>query len=216
MLGERIRTLRKKMRMTATELARRVKTSPSHISEIERGEKTPSLNLLVKIAKELQTSIDYLTGLEGFSKKALDVTEVALLDQASVTAAGRALDQTGVYPVVEEMIYVPEDALGPVGDIPPFAVRISGESMIGAGITDNSIVVINPNAEVGQGDVALVSIGNEWTVKYIYTKADGSLELRPANPSYSPIFFDKEDLTSGLVKVIGKVVWIIGKPKKEF
>ena len=214
MLGERIRTLRMKMRMTATELARRVKTSPSHISEIERGEKTPSLNLLVKIAKELQTSIDYLTGLEGFSKKALDVTEVALLDQASVTAAGKALDQTGVYPVVEEMIYVPEDALGPVGDIPPCRQNIGG--MIGAGITDNSIVVINPNAEVGQGDVALVSIGNEWTVKYIYTKADGSLELRPANPSYSPIFFDKEDLISGLVKVIGKVVWIIGKPKKEF
>lgn len=144
------------------------------------------------------------------------MTEVALLDQASVTAAGKALDQTGVYPVVEEMIYVPEDALGPVSDIPPFAVRISSESMIGAGITDNSIVVINPNAEVGQGDVALVSIGNEWTVKYIYTKADGSLELRPANPSYSPIFFNKEDLISGLVKVIGKVVWVIGKPKKEF
>ena len=216
MLGERIRRLRKEMGMSVTELARRVKTSPSYISEIEKGEKTPSLNLLVRIASELRTGIDYLTGLEGFAEKALNVTEVVLLDQASVTAAGKGMDQTGVYPAVEEMIYVPDDALGPVGDIPPFAVRVSGESMIGAGITDNSIVVVNPNAEVGQGDVALVTIGNEWTVKYIYTKADGSLELRPANPSYSPMFFDKEDLTSGLVKIIGKVVWIIGKPKKEF
>ncbi|HPT65386.1 MAG: XRE family transcriptional regulator [Acetomicrobium sp.] len=216
MLGERIRRLRKEMGMSVTELARRVKTSPSYISEIEQGEKTPSLNLLVRIAKELRTGIDYLTGLEGFAEKALNVTEVALLDQVSVTAAGKGMDQTGVYPAVEEMIYVPDDALGPVGDIPPFAVRVSGESMIGAGITDNSIVVVNPNGEVGQGDVALVTIGNEWTVKYIYTKADGSLELRPANPSYSPMFFNKEDLASGLVKIIGKVVWIIGKPKKEF
>ncbi|HOM98595.1 MAG TPA: XRE family transcriptional regulator [Acetomicrobium sp.] len=216
MLGERIRRLRKEMGMSVTELARRVKTSPSYISEIEKGEKTPSLNLLVRIAKELRTGIDYLTGLEGFAEKALNVTEVALLDQVSVTAAGKGMDQTGVYPAVEEMIYVPDDALGPVGDIPPFAVRVSGESMIGAGITDNSIVVVNPNGEVGQGDVALVTIGNEWTVKYIYTKADGSLELRPANPSYSPMFFNKEDLASGLVKIIGKVVWIIGKPKKEF
>ena len=216
MLGERIRSLRKEMGMSVTELARRVKTSPSYISEIEKGEKTPSLNLLVRIASELRTGIDYLTGLEGFAEKALNVTEVVLLDQASVTAAGKGMDQTGVYPAVEEMIYVPDDALGPVGDIPPFAVRVSGESMIGAGITDNSIVVVNPNAEVGQGDVALVTIGNEWTVKYIYTKADGSLELRPANPSYSPMFFNKEDLASGLVKIIGKVVWIIGKPKKEF
>jgi len=215
-LGERIRRLRKEMGMSVTELARRVKTSPSYISEIEQGEKTPSLNLLVRIAKELRTGIDYLTGLEGFAEKALNVTEVALLDQVSVTAAGKGMDQTGVYPAVEEMIYVPDDALGPVGDIPPFAVRVSGESMIGAGITDNSIVVVNPNGEVGQGDVALVTIGNEWTVKYIYTKADGSLELRPANPSYSPMFFNKEDLASGLVKIIGKVVWIIGKPKKEF
>lgn len=216
MLGERIRRLRKEMGMSVTELARRVKTSPSYISEIEKGEKTPSLNLLVRIASELRTGIDYLTGLEGFAEKALNVTEVVLLDQASVTAAGKGMDQTGVYPAVEEMIYVPDDALGPVGDIPPFAVRVSGESMIGAGITDNSIVVVNPNGEVGQGDVALVTIGNEWTVKYIYTKADGSLELRPANPSYSPMFFNKEDLASGLVKIIGKVVWIIGKPKKEF
>ncbi|MGB4096509.1 MAG: XRE family transcriptional regulator, partial [Acetomicrobium sp.] len=215
MLGERIRRLRKEMGMSVTELARRVKTSPSYISEIEKGEKTPSLNLLVRIASELRTGIDYLTGLEGFAEKALNVTEVVLLDQASVTAAGKGMDQTGVYPAVEEMIYVPDDALGPVGDIPPFAVRVSGESMIGAGITDNSIVVVNPNGEVGQGDVALVTIGNEWTVKYIYTKADGSLELRPANPSDSPMFFNKEDLTSGLVKIIGKVVWIIGKPKKE-
>ncbi|AFM22032.1 MAG TPA: XRE family transcriptional regulator [Acetomicrobium flavidum] len=216
MLGERIRTLRKEIGMSVTELARRVKTSPSHISEIERGEKMPSLNLLVKIAKELKTSIDYLTGLVGFAKKAMEVTEVALLDKASVTAAGRGFDQTGVYHDVEDMVYVPDYALGPVGEVPPFAVRVAGESMIGAGITDNSIVVVNPSAEVGQGDVALVAIGNEWTVKYIYTRADGSLELRPANSSYSPMLFSKEDLASGLVKVIGKVVWIIGKPKKEF
>ncbi|MFY9516765.1 MAG: helix-turn-helix transcriptional regulator, partial [Acetomicrobium sp.] len=59
MLGERIRRLRKEMGMSVTELARRVKTSPSYISEIEQGEKTPSLNLLVRIAKELRTGIDY-------------------------------------------------------------------------------------------------------------------------------------------------------------
>ena len=102
MLGERIRRLRKEMGMSVTELARRVKTSQSYISEIEKGEKTPSLNLLVRIASELSTGIDYLTGLEGFAEKALNVTEVVLLDQASVTAAGKGMDQSGVYPAVEE------------------------------------------------------------------------------------------------------------------
>ena len=69
MLGERIRRLRKEMGMSVTELARRVKTSPSYISEIEQGEKTPSLNLLVRIAKELRTGIDYLTDLKVLPRK---------------------------------------------------------------------------------------------------------------------------------------------------
>ena len=79
MLGERIRRLRKEMGMSVTELARRVKTSPSYISEIEKGEKTPS-QFIGQNSEELRTGIDYLTGLEGFAEKALNVTEV-FLDQ---------------------------------------------------------------------------------------------------------------------------------------
>lgn len=59
-IGKRITKYRHAQRLAQAQLAEEIFCSPSYISHIERGVKTPSLEILVKIADVLQVTIDQL------------------------------------------------------------------------------------------------------------------------------------------------------------
>ena len=59
-LGKRIREARNKLRYTQEVLAEKVDIAVTYLGEIERGEKTPSLDVLVNLAESLEVSCDYL------------------------------------------------------------------------------------------------------------------------------------------------------------
>src|SRR5690625_3449947 len=59
-IGDRILEVRSRRNLTQEELAEKVGSVASYISNIERKNKLPSLSLLRKIVKELDTSYDYL------------------------------------------------------------------------------------------------------------------------------------------------------------
>lgn len=65
-LGQRIRERRKTLDITQERLARILEVTPQHISAIEKGKRVPSLAFIIKMAKELGVSIDYLvSGTDG-------------------------------------------------------------------------------------------------------------------------------------------------------
>jgi DNA-binding XRE family transcriptional regulator/mannose-6-phosphate isomerase-like protein (cupin superfamily) len=61
-LGPRLRRVREDRGLSVRELARRIKCSPSLISQIERGLSAPSVGILYAIATELRASLDFLFG----------------------------------------------------------------------------------------------------------------------------------------------------------
>lgn len=60
LLGRRIRDERKKRTYTQEQLAELVGVSDAYIGQIERGERNPTLETLIKIANQLGVTIDYL------------------------------------------------------------------------------------------------------------------------------------------------------------
>ncbi|WP_449536948.1 helix-turn-helix domain-containing protein [Ferdinandcohnia sp. Marseille-Q9671] len=81
MIGSRVKELRKKKKLSITELARRAGVSKSYLSYIERDvQKNPSLQFLSKIAVTLDTSIEYLLGEDEVDE--LDSEWTALLQRA--------------------------------------------------------------------------------------------------------------------------------------
>jgi transcriptional regulator with XRE-family HTH domain/mannose-6-phosphate isomerase-like protein (cupin superfamily) len=62
-LGPRLRRVREERGLSVRELARRIKCSPSLISQIERGLSAPSVGILYAIATELRASLDFLFGV---------------------------------------------------------------------------------------------------------------------------------------------------------
>jgi DNA-binding XRE family transcriptional regulator/mannose-6-phosphate isomerase-like protein (cupin superfamily) len=63
-LGARIREVRQQRSLSVRELARRLGRSPSLISQIERGVSAPSAGIIYQLATELETSLDFLFGVE--------------------------------------------------------------------------------------------------------------------------------------------------------
>ena len=67
-----------------------------------------------------------------------------------------------------------------------FYVRVSGDSMAGAGIEPGSILVVDRAVEADDGDIVIARIGDELCVKRLRVRA-GRIWLMPENDKYQPI-----------------------------
>lgn len=67
-----------------------------------------------------------------------------------------------------------------------FALRVKGDSMIGAGILEGDTVIVRVQATANHGDIVVARVEDEATVKYLRRRGDRTI-LEPANPEYSPI-----------------------------
>lgn len=72
------------------------------------------------------------------------------------------------------------------GDPSCFALRVRGDSMMGAGILDGDKVVVRPQASADNGQIVVARLEEEATVKRLQRRGDG-IWLMPENPAYAPI-----------------------------
>ncbi|MDE0271942.1 MAG: transcriptional repressor LexA [Bryobacterales bacterium] len=87
-----------------------------------------------------------------------------------------------------------------------FAMRVQGDSMIGAGIFDGDIAVVSAQPMVENGMIAAVVIGEDVTLKRYFRSVDG-IRLRAENSSYSDLVFDPQD--SDNIRIVGVLVGTI-------
>lgn len=83
-----------------------------------------------------------------------------------------------------------------------FLLRVRGDSMKDAGIHDRDLVLVKKQERAERGDIVAAYWAGEATVKYFGLKR-GAIELRPANPSYSPIRISKDKHPD--FKILGRV-----------
>jgi repressor LexA len=67
-----------------------------------------------------------------------------------------------------------------------FALKVRGDSMIGAGILAGDYVIVRQQEDAGAGDMVVGLLGDEATVKYYQPRGE-RIELIAANPAYDPI-----------------------------
>ena len=88
------------------------------------------------------------------------------------------------------------------GDPGCFALRVRGESMIGAGILDGDKVIVRPQPTARDGQIVVARIGDEATVKRLSLR-NGEVWLLPENPDYPPIDGSEAELI-GIVKGVSR------------
>ena len=72
-----------------------------------------------------------------------------------------------------------------------FCVRVTGESMTGAGIFPDDILIVDRSREATHGSIVIAVVDGELTVKRLYKK-DGRLMLEPENRAYQPIHINED------------------------
>ena len=83
-----------------------------------------------------------------------------------------------------------------------FALRVKGDSMMGAGIMPDDLVLVRRQSVAQTGETIVAVIGEDATVKKLQKRGNNYF-LDPANDNYSPIMVDEE------VSIVGKVISVV-------
>jgi repressor LexA len=79
-----------------------------------------------------------------------------------------------------------------------FMLKVTGDSMIEAGIMPGDLVLISRGKQPRTGDVVVAEVDRDWTIK-IFEKRGREVRLLPANPRYVPIVPAEELRIAGVV-----------------
>ena len=93
-----------------------------------------------------------------------------------------------------------------VGDVQePFALEVTGDSMIDAGIMEDDIIIMEKTSRAKRGDmvIAYITSREEHTVKRYYPNGP-SVTLQPYNKAYTPLIENTND-----VSIEGRVVGVV-------
>lgn len=73
-----------------------------------------------------------------------------------------------------------------------FFARVSGQSMVGAGLDDNDLLVVDRSLEPANNKIAVCFIDGEFTVKRLKVE-NNAVWLVPENPNYKPVKVTEEN-----------------------
>lgn len=82
-----------------------------------------------------------------------------------------------------------------------FILRVSGDSMSGAGILPGDMVLVDRSLPPKNADIVIAQVDGEWTMKFLRKKGE-SIILVPANEKYKPIRPKRELNIAGVVTAV--------------
>lgn len=192
-IGDIIKKKRKEKGMSMKELAKRSNVSESTISRWESGKiKDMRKDNVVPLANALGISpMELMSGSAAVFEPFANDNLIPLI--GTVACGIPILAQENI----EDYIPAPYDVKA------DFCLRCKGDSMINARIMDGDIVFVKRTEEISNGQIGVVLIDNEATLKRVYKYPD-SLVLNAENPAYKPIIISGSDLA--LVRIEGIAV----------
>lgn len=104
-----------------------------------------------------------------------------------------AVEEIEGYLNLDSLVFSDEDT---------FALRVKGDSMTGAGIMPNDLVLVRKQSVAQTGETIVALINDEATVKNLGRRGN-DYYLEPANPSYPPVKVDSN------VSIVGKVISVV-------
>jgi repressor LexA len=209
-IGERLREARENKGLDQATLAEKAGVATRTLQRWEKGEQVPDGVSITKIARATSVQPSWLlTGegemyavpsrpdnvypLPGGLRRSSRLVDLPLM---SSVPAGKVA--TMFHPdFVDDYVTVDN-----VKDPGAFALRVKGNSMAPR-IEDGDVVVVSPQQEARNGDVCVVRVAGEDTLKKV--KFEGNyIHLIPLNPEFEPATVRKKD-----VEFVWKVVKLI-------
>lgn len=200
-IGERLRTARDYKALDQATLAEKIGVVTRTLQRWEKGEQVPDGIAITRIAKATNVQPTWLLTGEGEMYPALPRHEnvyalpaarqrrrVRLAEIPLVSSVPAGKVATMFHPdYVDNYVSVDD-----IKDPGAFALKVKGNSMAPR-IEDGDIVVVSPQTEARSGDICVVRVNEEDTLKKV--KFEGNyIHLIPLNPEFEPVTVRKKDV----------------------
>ena len=196
----KIKLLRNKKGITQEKLAQNLKIARSTLAMYELDKSEPDNATLLQLADFFGVSVDYLLGHEPAEaeRRIKEIGGFTVPDKYLISIVGQV--------VAGKPIESPENIDGYVyiekkNAQDYFALRVSGDSMINAGIIPGALLIVHKQNTANNGDIVVASIDGESTVTR-YKENAGAVFLMPENSVYNPILITEKTA----FYIFGKVV----------
>ena len=195
--------------ISLSELARRTDMAKSAISRYFNKTRQFPLNRVNDFAKALNTTPEYLLDVtpkqisssESSNSHSIKAVKIPVLGDVAAGIPIEAVEEILDYEEIDE-------DLAKKGEF--FGLRIKGNSM-SPRIQPGDVVIVRVQKDAESGDIVIAKInGDDACCKKLLKHNDG-ITLLSFNPDYEPLSFNKNDVISLPVSIIGKVVELRGK-----
>ncbi len=217
-VGERIKEKRLELKISQESLGQALGTTKQAIYKYENNIVTNiPLDKIEIIAQVLGTTPAYLMGwvedpnesgqtrfehsLGVFSLASSILAEIRPITKKRLPMLGNVACGEPIFANEEHESYIEANA-----DLDAdFCLTAKGDSMINARIFDGDILFVKAQDTVDDGEIAVVLIDNEATVKRVYyDKENNVITLVPENPTHKPLRYTGEQLNQ--IRILGKVL----------
>lgn len=167
---------------------------PSTVGDWKSGKSRSYTKRLPQIASYFNISIDaLLNGTSSYTASGRKRVPVLGTIKAGVPINAEEQIEGGEYADVDD----PDEY---------FYLKVEGDSMIGAGITDGSLVLVHKQNYADDGQIVVCLLDNEYATLKRYRKQNGTVILMPENPSYQPLILSAADFELGSAAILGVAV----------
>lgn len=201
-LYKNIKIRRQQLKMTQTDLALKMGyADKSMIAKIEKGNVDLPQSKILAFANALETTPGELMGWDYETEATETVDNIYKLDKIKLPMLGKVACGEPIFADEDRESYIMVGT-----DIgADFCLQCQGDSMINARIHDGDIVFVKKTDIVENGEIAVVIIDDEATLKrFFYYREQNLVILKPENPKYQDIILTGEQLNQ--VRVIGRAI----------
>lgn len=196
-IGKRIKEIRQIRKLSQDDLGKLIGVSKQAISMYERGERSPDIDTLTKIAEVLNVDINTIIG------KKSSIIKIPVLGKV---AAGIPIE------AITDILDYEELSPDMVRDGSEyFALQLKGDSMEPR-MSDGDVVIVRKQESIENGQIAIVCVnGDEATCKKVLFKDNGAVILQPLNPTHDTMYFTPDEVASLPITILGRVVELRAK-----
>ncbi len=199
--GNNLKKIRLDNDLTQEELAKKINTSRSNIANYENDKNMPSVDMLEKMSKALNCSIDFLLGKN--DKQELNKFKYYMCPVYGRISAGQP---NWAEECIEGRLPIDIELMNIVNPEECFFLRVNGESM-NKEIQNGAYALIRKTDSVNDGDIAVVLVnGYDATLKVFNRQGDFILlEPMSTDPAFKTQVYGKDTEIKIIGKYIGKM-----------
>lgn len=199
--GNNLKKIRLDNDLTQEELAKKINTSRSNIANYENDKNMPSVDMLEKMSKALNCSIDFLLGKN--DKQELNKFKYYMCPVYGRISAGQP---NWAEECIEGRLPIDIELMNIVEPEECFFLRVNGESM-NKEIQNGAYALIRKTDSVDDGDIAVVLVnGYDATLKVFNRQGDFILlEPMSTDPAFKTQVYGKDTEIKIIGKYIGKM-----------